>query len=289
MNNNSMISPSTYTSQKLSYDQFLKLSAFISDNYGIKMPETKKTTLQCRLQKRLMVLQIDNFNDYLNYVFSKEGQINELVHMMDEVSTNKTDFFRESDHFDYLLKYVLPEFETGTESRKIFNAWSAGCSSGEEAYTIAFTIEEFMEQNNLFEYKIFGTDISSRIVQQAINAVYSEEKVDIIPVELKKKYLLKSKNREKPTVRVKSFIRDKVTFNRQNLMDDQYYVSAGMDVIFCRNVLIYFNYKTQMRVLQKLLSKLKKGGYLFLGHSESINNMDLPLTRIKPTIFKKTF
>jgi chemotaxis protein methyltransferase CheR len=289
MNNNSTISPSVFTTQQLSNNQFIKLAAFISNNYGIKMPENKKTTLQCRLQKRLKTLQIDNFSDYLDYVYSKEGQVNELMHMMDEVSTNKTDFFRENDHFIYLTKKVLPELTANMKATETFTIWSAGSSSGEEAYTIAFTLEEFQARNYSFDYKIFGTDISNRIIKQAVDAIYPEEKVEIIPVDLKKKYLLKSKNRENPTVRVKSKIRKKVTFNRQNLMEKQYNVPGDMDIIFCRNVLIYFNHETQERVLRKLVSKLKKGGYLFLGHSESITNMDLPLIRIKPTVFKKKF
>lgn len=287
MSTNSSISPSVFTKQHLSKDQFRKLAEFISDNYGIKMPENKKTTLQCRLQRRLKKLQMNNFSDYLNYVFSKEGQNNELIYMMDEVSTNKTDFFRESDHFEFLRKIVLPDFVGNRKAMESLNIWSAGCSSGEEAYTIAFTLEGFQEIKGKFDYKIIGTDISSKIIKQAVDGIYPEEKVKIIPYEIKRKYLLRSKCRENPTVRIKPNIREKVSFFRQNLMDDRFDITGKMDIIFCRNVLIYFNRETQERVLQKLLDKLKKGGYLFLGHSETITNMDLPLHRIKPTVFTK--
>lgn len=287
MSTNSSISPSVFTKEHLSKDQFRKLAEFISDNYGIKMPENKKTTLQCRLQRRLKVLQIDNFSDYLEYLFSKEGQNHELIFMMDEVSTNKTDFFRENDHFDFFRNIILPAFVENKKALEPLNIWSAGCSSGEEGYTIAFTIEGFQERQGRFDYKIIGTDISSKIINQAVDGIYPEEKIKDIPYEIKKKYLLRSKNRENPTIRIKANIREKVSFFRQNLMDDSYEIPGTMDIIFCRNVLIYFNRPTQERVLHKLLGKLKKGGYLFLGHSETITNMDLPLHRIKPTIFTK--
>lgn len=276
-----------FTLQQLSGEEFIKLSSFISQAYGIKMSEAKKTTLQCRLQKRLRVLELDNFSDYLNYVFGKDGQENELIHMMDEVSTNKTDFFREIDHFNQLSKYILLELRAGMKRSEQLKIWSAGCSSGEEAYTIAFTIEEFQERYHAFDYKIYGTDISTKVIKQAINAIYHEEKVAVIPDEVKKKYMLKSKDMENLTVRVKPNIRERVSFFRQNFMDERYNVPDRMDMIFCRNVLIYFDSETQEKVLRKLLSKLKEGGYLFLGHSESITNMNLPLIRIKPTVFKK--
>jgi len=287
MQTNSITSSSVFSLEQLNSKQFMKLSSFISQYYGIKMPEAKKTTLQCRLQRRLKTLQIDNFNEYLDYVFSKDGQMNELTHMMNEVSTNKTDFFRENDHFIQLTNKILPELTIDGESEEPLKIWSAGCSSGEEAYTIAFTIEEFQRNNYPVDYKIYGTDISTRVVKQATDAIYNEEKVEVVPKEIKNKYMLKSKDRENSTVRIKPNIRKKVSFSRLNLMDKQYYVPGNMDIIFCRNVLIYFDAETQEMVLRNLLNKLKKGGYLFLGHSESITNMSLPLIRIKPTLFKK--
>jgi chemotaxis protein methyltransferase CheR len=280
-------SPAIYTLQQLTSDQFEKFSSFISQYYGIKMPEVKKTTLQCRLQRRLKKLQIDNFDDYMEYVFSKEGQKNELVHMMNEVSTNKTDFYREIDHFNQLSQHILSELTADLKSGGSLSIWSAGCSSGEEAYTIAFTMEEFIETHCAIDYKIYGTDISTKVIKQATDAIYQAEKVEVVPQEIKKKYLLRNKNREIFTVRVKPNIREKVSFSRLNFMDNHYNVPRDMDIIFCRNVLIYFDAITQKSVLQKMISKLKKGGYLFIGHSESLTNMDLPLDRIKPTIFKK--
>lgn len=283
----SCINSSIFNLEQLSNSQFKKLSTYIFDNYGIKMPEEKKIILQSRLQKRLRELQIKNFKDYVDYVFSEEGQNYEVRHMIDVVSTNKTEFYREADHFKLLTNTILNELIACTKFQEPMNIWSAGCSSGEEAYTIAFTIEEFQEKNHSFDYKIYGSDISGRIIKQAVDAIYPDDKTSVIPPEIRKKYMLKSKEREKPTVRVKPEIRSKIIFNRENLIDDKYNIPNRMDIIFCRNVLIYFNRETQEIVLKKLLYKLKEGGYLFLGHSESITGMSLPLSRISPTIYKK--
>ncbi|UCH14427.1 MAG: hypothetical protein JSV22_00315 [Bacteroidales bacterium] len=273
--------------EQLTESQFNKLSKYIFENYGIKMPEEKKIILQCRLQKRLRELQIDSFKDYIDYVFSSDGQSKEVSHMIDVVSTNKTDFYREADHFKLLADNVLYELSSCPEFHEPMKIWSAGCSSGEEAYTIAFTIEEFHAKNHYFDYTIYGSDISFRIIKQAIEAIYREDKTTAIPMEIKRKYLLRSKDRNNPTVRVKPNIRNKIIFSRQNLMEEKYSIPDYLDIIFCRNVLIYFNRQTQEKVLNKLINKLKEGGYLFLGHSESITSMDLPLSRIKTTVFKK--
>jgi chemotaxis protein methyltransferase CheR len=273
--------------KKMTDDEFHKLSSFIFSGFGIKMPPEKKTMLQCRLQKRLRVLDIPTFKDYIDFVFSKEGQEQEVIHMIDVVSTNKTDFFREPDHFDYLRDFVLPEFVNNQNNQKLLQVWSAGCSSGEEPYTLSIVLNEFFENYPGYDYSILGTDISTQILKQASEAIYKEEKVDVVPLAIKKKYMLRSKDRDKPTVRIVPELRKKVSFSRLNFMDDHYSVTDCFDVIFCRNVLIYFNRETQERVINKLCGKLKNKGYLFLGHSESITNMNVPLDRLKPTVFRR--
>lgn len=271
---------------ELGDSEFAKLSSFIYTTAGIKMPPAKRIMLQSRLQKRLRELNIPDFKTYTDYVLSEKGQKEELVHMLDVVSTNKTDFFREPIHFDFLRDHILPEFyDNGGRTLKL---WSAGSSSGEEAYTIAIVISEFLRQRGPgLDFAIMGTDISTRILKAAVNAVYKEEKVQGIPLELKQRYFLKSKNRENPTVRVHPDLRRKARFQRLNFMDASYNISETFDVVFCRNVLIYFDRKTQEEVIRKQCTKLKTGGYFFLGHSESIMSMDLPLKSLKPTIFQK--
>lgn len=267
-------------------DDFIRLSSFVHSELGIKMPYPKKVMLQCRLQKRVRDLNMSSFSEYLEFVFSNEGRREEIVKMIDLVTTNKTDFFREPSHFDYLKEVVLPELCELRQKRSI-KIWSAACSSGEEPYTLAIVLQEYSENLHDIDFEIFGTDISTRILQKAALGIYDSDRVSGIPERTKYKYFMRNKNPENKTVRLIPEIRSKVTFQRLNLMDDTYDVSTDFDIVFCRNVLIYFDRETQHRVINKLVSKLRMDGYFFLGHSESITNMRVPLRQIKPTIFRK--
>lgn len=267
--------------------EFDKLSNFIYTHYGIKMPPAKRLMLEGRLSKRLTVYGMDNYEDYVEYVFSKEGMKREMIHMIDVVTTNKTDFFREPIHFEFLQNTALPELKEKYGGRRPVNIWSAGCSSGEEPYTIAITASEYAEANSPFPFHITATDVSSRILAHAQNAVYKAEKLSNVPIALKRKYMLKSKDTLKPTIRMGKHLRSKISYQRLNFMDDHYNIANYFDIIFCRNVIIYFDRDTQERVINKLCSKLNPGGYFFLGHSESLSNMQAPLKHIKPTIFQK--
>lgn len=270
---------------KLSDKDFMRASNFIQKNYGIKMPSVKKIMLQSRLQKRLKALGMTSYTQYLDFVLGKDGKA-EIVNMMDVVSTNKTDFYREPMHFEFLKDTLLPEYYQD-KSNGLFKVWSAGCSTGEEPYTIAIELTEFMINNAGFDFSIFGTDLSTKVLKKAIEAVYPINRVDVIPLDLKKKYLLKSKNKEKNLVKVTTALRKKVTYDRLNFMDADYKVNEMYDLIFCRNVLIYFDRKNQENIINKLCRNLKHGGYIFFGHSESITGIDAPLTHIKPTIFRR--
>jgi len=267
--------------EKLTDTEFNKLSNFIYTNYGIKMPPAKRVMLQSRLQKRLKALKIYSFKEYVDFIFSKEGH-KEIVHMMDVVSTNKTDFYREATHFDFLNSQILPKLY---KENKFIKLWSAGCSSGQEVYTLAIELSEFALKNPGFDFSIFGTDLSTIVLKKAINAIYPEEAVSMIPVDIKRKYLLKSKEKNKKLIRVNSNLRKKTKYQRLNFMDEHYAVNEKFDIIFCRNVLIYFDRKTQEKVINKLCNNLKPGAYFFLGHSESITNIKAPLKQIKPTIY----
>jgi chemotaxis protein methyltransferase CheR len=207
--------------------------------------------------------------------------------MIDVVSTNKTDFFREPVHFEYLSHEFIPEQMEASHGKGYLKIWSAGCSSGEEPYTIAITMAELKEKFPGMEFSILGTDISSRILKAAAEAIYKENRIEGIPLNYKKKYFLRSKDRTNPTVRVNADLRRRITFARLNFMDNSYAVNEMFDVIFCRNVLIYFDRETQEKVINRLCTKLKTNGVFFLGHSESITSMQVPLRQIKPTIFRK--
>jgi chemotaxis protein methyltransferase CheR len=271
---------------KLNNKDFARLSEFITGEFGIKMPDIKRIMLQSRLQKRLKELGFDNFSDYVDYLFSKEGMEQEVIHMIDVVSTNKTDFFRENVHFEYLLGSLLPELYPHGK-RGCLKVWSAGCSSGEEPYTLAIVLSEYQVKNPLMDFMVYGTDISTRMLKTAHQAIYSEDKINNIPLELKTKYFLRSKNREDKKVRIIPELREKVMFSRMNLIDDYYSTPFDFDVVFCRNVLIYFDRRMQERIILKLCSKIRREGILFLGHSESVAGLDLPLKHIQPTIFMK--
>jgi len=271
---------------ELTSDQFKKLSDFIYSNYGLKMPITKKILVESRLHRRLKHLKMDNFTEYLNYVFSAKNH-EEIVNMIDVISTNKTEFFRENVHFEFIKHHVLPQLPLNQST--MFNVWSAGCSSGEEAYTIAMTLSQFAELHKNFDYRILATDISTIVLEAAKQGIYHESRVKDIPQALLRKYFLKSKDNLDQLVRVAPELRSRLNFQRLNFMDQTYSsVTTMFDIVFCRNVLIYFDKKTQEKVINNLCSRLKKNGYLFLGHSESIIGIDAPVHQIQPTIFKRT-
>lgn len=269
---------------RLSGAEFEQLSRLVYQQCGIKLPPVKKVLLESRLHKRLRALSHDTFKEYVQYVTSKEGLAHKLMHMIDVVSTNKTDFFREAHHFELLKSTLLPRVESVGRS---FKVWSAACSSGEEVYTLAMVLQEYALIHKAFDFEIFGSDISTQVLEKATKAVYSLAQAEDIPNEFKRKYLLRSKDRMNPTVRIVPELRRKATFARINLMDTDLPVNEIYDAIFCRNVLIYFDRITQAQVLAKLLSKLRSGGYLFIGHSESLFQMDLPIKQVVPTVYVK--
>jgi chemotaxis protein methyltransferase CheR len=272
-----------YTLARLSMQEFELLSAFIYEQFGIKMPPVKKTLLECRLQKRLRDLKIGSFEEYIKYLFKKEGNEHELLLMANVVTTNKTDFFREPAHFEFIKNIDWNAYFAGETKGKTLKAWSAGCSSGEEPYTLAMILSEMAR----FDYQILATDLSHDILQKAVAAIYASEKTQPIPLHYKQKYFLKHKDPQKPILRIAPEIRKKVNFQHLNFMDAHFEVPSKMDLIFCRNVLIYFDRKTQEQVIRKLCMHLKEGGFLFIGHSESLSDLKLPLVQVKSTIFKK--
>lgn len=267
--------------------EFSRFSDFIQSQCGIKMPLAKKTMLQGRLQKRLRFLAMDSFSVYADYVFSAKGKEEELFHMIDAVTTNKTDFFRESKHFDYLRDVVLPSVmrEASDKAWTQFKGWSAGCSTGEEPFTLAMVLAKFAEDNPAFHFSILATDISTKVLEIAKTAIYQEEKIEPIPLEFRKKYLLRSTS--KPVMRIVPELRACLQFMRLNFMNDDYALRDMMNIVFCRNVIIYFDRETQEQILTRICRYLLPGGYLFMGHSETLNGMHLPIKQISSSIYRK--
>ena len=274
----------------LSDNDFRKLAQYIEGELGIRMPESKRVMLESRLQKRLRKFSLPSFKTYVDYVFSPEGRETELISMIDAVTTNKTDFFREPDHFDFLIERVVPDLERrlGAGIARPLLVWSAGCSTGEEPYTLAMVLEEYRQSVPRFQYKIFASDLSTQVLETAVEAVYDESKVEAVPMSYKKRYMLRSRDRGRALVRMKPDIRAKVRFARINFMDERYDTDGEFDVIFCRNVIIYFERKVQESILRRLSDHLREGSYLVLGHSETLAGMDIPLRGVAPTIYVRT-
>ena len=277
--------------ERLSERDFLRLSAFIHAECGIKISSGKKVMLEARFQKRLRTLGMKSFSEYCAFLFSPEGMANELHHMIDAVTTNKTDFFREPTHYDFLVEKVLPERMTtrGVGPGKKLTIWSAGCSTGEEPYTLAMVMNEFAKQwaDFGFTWSILATDISTRVLEKAKQAVFDAERAVPIPDPLKRKYLLKSKDRDRGLVRIVPELRETVQFRRLNFMDNDFGLREMIEIIFCRNVIIYFDRPTQAKLLNKFCRQMVPGGYLFMGHSETLHGLDVPLVQVAPTVYRK--
>lgn len=270
---------------KLTQPQFKRLGKFIHTNYGIQMPDSKKVLLEGRLQKRLKQNNFSSFAEYIEYLFSEKGQTHELQYFVDAVSTNKTDFYREPHHFEFLKNEFLPNF---IQQSNHLSVWSAAASSGEEPYTIAIELNEFKEKHPVFTYQMLGTDISNEILQRAAAGIYDEKRVEVIPLHIKRKYFLRSKNRENRTVKVTNQLKQNLRYRTLNLTLPLNSISLQFDLVFCRNVLIYFNRMVQEKVINAICEKIKPGGYLFLGHSESTTGIKAPVTQIAPTIYQYT-
>jgi len=293
--------------ENMSRKTFKRFSEFIRGELGIKMPDVKRTMLQARLQKRLRKLGMNTFDDYYDYVFSPQGMAGELANMIDVVTTNKTDFFREPKHFDYLSQVVLPRFvkkhRIGAVSRsrepvsnlkpvsdlkRVFKVWSVGCSSGEEPYTLAMVLNDFSALHSGFSYSILATDISVEMLKKAKLGIYDHERVEPVPMRFRKKYLLKSRDKDKRLVRVVPELRATVHFQRINLAKGEFAIQGAMDVIFFRNVLIYFGRATQELVLNRLCQYLKPDGHMFLGHSETLSGLNVPLVPVATAVYVKS-
>ena len=273
----------------LSQRDFGRLSAFVHEHCGIKLPPSKKTMLEARLRRRLRALDFKTYDDYCDYLFGPEGRKEEIVRMIDLVTTNKTDFFREPAHFEFLVRNCLPELcEAGRGGGwRRLSVWSAGCSTGEEPYTLAMVLSEFAEARPGFRFSVLATDISTKVLEKAALGIYDEERIDPVPAAMKRKYLLKSRDRSKGLVRVAPALRGLVEFRRLNLMDEDFGLRERVDIIFCRNVIIYFDKATQEALVNRFASHLAPGGYLFLGHSETLCGMEAPLVQMAPTVYRR--
>lgn len=271
---------------ELKDSDFEKISKLVYELCGINLHEGKKELVKARLGKRLREGNYKSFRDYYLYVTTNEGK-DELVAMIDSISTNLTSFYREESHFTRLRVIVSSILDKAGPRGFIpkFNVWSAGCSTGEEPYTIAITIKEAAKTGQL-DARIFATDISTKVLRVAEAGIYPEERVKKIAAPVLGKYFQIGTGRSSGYYRLKKDIKDMVTFQRFNLMD-AFPSESNFDVIFCRNVMIYFDKPTQTRLVNKYYGSLKKDGYFFVGHSESLTGLKHPFKYIEPSVYQK--
>jgi chemotaxis protein methyltransferase CheR len=272
----------------LSERQFRTIARLIEGQVGIKLPAAKRLMLEGRLHKRVRALNCSGIGEYVERLFEEALSDNEFTHLIDAVTTNKTDFFREPAHFDFMREVAVPELlrPRGRKPHDL-KIWSAACSTGMEAYTVAIVLDDMTRTGSRFQFRILGTDISTAVLQAAKTAIYPRDAIAPVPPELVKRYFLSSRDRARDEVRVVPELRRLTHFTRMNLMDASYPVDRDVDIIFCRNVLIYFDRETQRKVVDRLCSHLRPGGYLMVGHSESMIHSAVPaLKQVQPTIFR---
>jgi chemotaxis protein methyltransferase CheR len=268
---------------------FQRLARFIQDYSGIKMPATKKTMVEGRLRRRVRALGLADLKEYCRYLFERNGLSAESVHLIDSVTTNKTDFFREPSHFEFLADVAIPTLfaERRATSRTPVKVWSAACSMGAEPYTLAMVFAELALRQSGVQTSILATDICTEVLEKAIRGIYPESMIDPVPTDMRRRYVMRGKNMASGKVRIVPELRRLVQFGRLNLMDEKYPVDRDMHAIFCRNILIYFDKETQRAVLERLCSHLCPGGYLFVGHSETLAGLGLPLTPAATSVYRR--
>lgn len=264
----------------LTDSQFKKISRLVYQLCGINLKEGKEALVRSRLIKRLRALGMGSFEDYMKFVRSDQGA-DELGLMIDVLTTNKTSFFREQAHFDYLLDKILPELKGRT-----MRFWSAACSSGEEPFSLAMLLRENIRNIDSRDVKILATDISRRMLEKAREGVYEEEKLQGISQQFLKKYFVRVRRESQYTYRVKDNVRTMVRLARLNFMD-KWPMKGPFNLIFCRNVMIYFDRPTQQELISRFWNLLEPGGHLFVGHSEGLSAISHKFSYIKPAIYRK--
>lgn len=266
----------------LTENEFRKLTTYIKTNYGINLIE-KKTLIEGRLNNLLIEKGFHNYSDYMEYVLSDLSG-NEISSLINKLTTNHTFFMREVSHFDYFKNVVLPYLKNNCKDNDL-RIWSAGCSSGEEPYTLSMIISDFFGNDKMYwNTKILATDISLRALDIARNGIYPGEDVENLPSYWKLNYFSKI---DHENYEISHEIKNEVIFRTFNLMDARFPFKKKFHVIFCRNVMIYFDEKTKMELINKFYDITEPGGYLFIGHSESINKGESKYNYVMPAVYRK--
>jgi len=265
---------------------FAKFQQTIYREAGIWLADHKQALLSGRLARRLRLLGLGSMSQYFELV-SQPDQQHERAVMIDCITTNETRFFREARHFDFLSQHVFPRWQqeavAGERSTRL-RIWSAGCSSGEEPYSLAMLLLKHFPQETGWDLEVLATDISTRVLEKARQAVYPLEKMKDIPAEYLRAYMLKGRGEHKGVMKVSPELHRIVRFARVNLHADSYPVVGLFDLIFCRNVLIYFDQESKEKVIDGIVRHLSPSGLLFVGHSEHLGGIAPSLKTVAPTI-----
>lgn len=264
------------------YEQIAKL---VNQHTGIQLPWSKKHMVEGRLRKRTRACGRSSLDDYCRYILKDGGFDAEFPHLVDVITTNKTDFFREPEHFHCLKRLVHDWIRAPQHRDRALKVWSAACSNGAEPYTLAMVLSE-MAAVQQFRFAILATDICTKVLDEGRRAVYSREVIEQVPAQYQHRYVMRSRA-SKENARIVPELRRLVRFEHLNLMDDDYPVDRDVNVIFLRNVLIYFDKTVQNRVMRRLIQHVRPGGYIFVGHSESMVAAGLGLDQVAPAVFQK--
>lgn len=266
---------------ELTDKEFQTLREYIKKNFGINLGPEKKSLIYSRLRAILMEKGFDNFTQYYEYLLSDQTG-NALVGFIDRITTNHTFFMRETSHFDYMRETALPEIERTFGGERDLRLWCAGCSSGEEAYTLKMIVEDYFKGKN-WNTDILATDISTSVLTKAINGRYPKDSVLTLPQDWVQKYFRK----EGEEFAVIDSIKNGIVFRKLNLMNPSFPFRKKFQIIFCRNVMIYFDLQTRLGLVDKFYDASEQNAYFFIGHSESLNNTKTRYKYIMPAVYKK--
>jgi chemotaxis protein methyltransferase CheR len=274
---------------KLGDREFKSFQKLIYDFAGISLADTKQVMVQGRLSRRLRELQLGSYSDYLELLQSKAGG-EEATKFINALTTNKTAFFRESHHFDFLMNTVFPELRDRARdggARKL-RIWCSASSTGEEPYTLAMCVREFFGNSPDWDIRILASDIDTNVLENASQGIYRDDGVEDIPKTLLNRYFTGSKSSDEIRWQAKPILRELITFRRINLTLNNWAINTAFDVIFCRNVMIYFDSQTQQGLIERFADKMQPQGYLVIGHSESLFGISESFKPIGETVYRLT-
>lgn len=267
------------------HKHFNKLKDLIYEHAGISLSDAKEQLVYGRLARRLRALKLTSFDDYCRLL--EDNSHEEFGHFINAITTNLTSFFRENHHFEALQNTILPSLMRSRRAERRLRIWSAGCSTGEEPYSLAITLLETIDDINSWDVRILATDIDTNVVATARNGVYTLERIAGLTSARQKRWFQKGKGAQQGEVKVKQEVCDLISFKPLNLMHRSWPMKGPFDIIFCRNVVIYFNKDTQRVLIDRYANLLAEDGYLFLGHSEALHDVSTRFDLMEKSSYRK--